>query len=233
MSKSVIIVAGGHGSRMETKTPKQFLLLAGRPVLMHTIHKFYDCFSEIKIVLVLPFDHIETWNRLISEYRFVIPHQVVAGGKERFFSVLNGLRMVLGDGLVAVHDGVRPLVSKDVILQGFRLAHIYGGAIPVVLPSESLRKIEGEQNYAVDRNQFRLVQTPQTFNTILLKKSYEKPYEERFTDDASVFEADENRVVLFDGNRENIKMTWLSDFIFAETIISNPKSDDSKESICT
>lgn len=219
IAKSVIIVAGGTGARMTTETPKQFLLLAGRPVIMHTIQKFYHCFSDIKIILVLPFGHIELWNRLISEHRFLIPHQIVAGGNERFFSVKNGLTMVHDEGLVAIHDGVRPLVADKVIFNSFKMAQAYGGAVPVISPSESLRKVENGESYPANREHFRLVQTPQTFNTILLKKAYEQEWNEKFTDDATVFEADKNKVHLFDGNRENIKITWPSDIHFAEAIL--------------
>ncbi len=217
--KSVIIVAGGSGSRMATEIPKQFLLVAGRPVIMHTIQKFYNCFSEIKIVLVLPFHHIELWNRLISEHRFFIQHQVVAGGNERFFSVKNGLKMINDEGLVAIHDGVRPLVSDEVIIKSFQVAQAYGGAVPVISPAESLRKLDKDNSYPVDRNLYSLVQTPQTFNTALLKKAYEQPWDKTFTDDATVFEADKNKIHLFEGNRENIKITWPSDIQFAEAVL--------------
>jgi len=221
IAKSVIIVAGGSGSRMTTETPKQFLLLTGRPVLMHTIQKFYNCFPDIRIVLVLPFGHIELWNRLISEHRFLIPHQIIAGGKERFFSVKNGLKMINDEGLVAIHDGVRPLVSDEVIKKSFQMAQAYGGAIPVIPPAESLRKVENDNTYPANREHFRLVQTPQTFNTALLKKAYEQAWEAKFTDDATVFEADNNKVHLFDGNRENIKITWPADIHFAEAMMKH------------
>jgi len=219
ISKSVIIVAGGSGSRMASEIPKQFLLLAGRPALMHTIQKFYNCFSEIKIVLVLPFHHIELWNRLISEHRFFIQHQVVAGGRERFFSVKNGLKMINDGGLVAIHDGVRPLVSDEVIIKSFQIAQAYGCAVPVISPAESLRKLENGSSYPANRENYRLVQTPQTFNNALLKKAYQQPWDKKFTDDATVFEADKNKIHLFDGNRENIKITWPSDIYFAEAMM--------------
>jgi 2-C-methyl-D-erythritol 4-phosphate cytidylyltransferase len=218
-SKSVIIVAGGSGSRLPAESPKQFLLLAGRPVIMHTIQKFREFATDIKIILVLPFAYIELWNRLISQYRFTIPHQITSGGTERFHSVKNGLQLAPDEGLIAVHDGVRPLVSANVIHQSFKIAALHGGAVPVVLPSESLRRINMDKNYPVDRNQYRLVQTPQTFRASLLKKAYNKPFETHFTDDATVFEANNNKITLFEGNRENIKITWPSDLRFAEALI--------------
>jgi len=224
LNKSVVIVAGGQGSRMDAETPKQFLLLANRPVLMHTIQKFYDCCGKINIIVVLPFGFIETWNRLISAHRFIVPHQVVAGGSERFFSVKNGLQIIKDDGLVAIHDGVRPLVSDEVIIKGFKMAAIYGAAIPVISPSESMRRVDNEISFPVLRNQYKLVQTPQTFRVALLKKAYDKPFELHFTDDATVFEADKNKIVLFDGNRENIKITWPSDLKFAELILKTIKN---------
>lgn len=219
--KSVIIVAGGKGSRINTETPKQFLLIAGKPILMHTILRFYHCFHAIRIVVVLPFDQIETWNRIISGHRFTIPHLVTSGGKERFHSVKNGLEMIENEGLVAIHDGARPLISKSVIMEGFRLAARTGGAIPVVKPSESLRKLSSLSSVPVNRDDYRLVQTPQTFDVSLLKKAYKQPYESRFTDDATVFEAKGNKVELFDGTRENIKITWPEDIYMAEHILKN------------
>lgn len=215
--KSVIILAGGKGLRMNTETPKQFLPVAGKPVLMHTILKFYHVYREIKIVVVLPFDQIETWNRIISEHRFIIPHHITPGGGERYHSVKNGLRMIDDEGLVAIHDGVRPLVSEEVIREGFLAADKYGGAIPVVKPAESLREIHHDGSRPVDRERYWLVQTPQTFKSALIKKAYEQPFELRFTDDATVFEADGNKVELFEGNRENIKITSPADLKIAES----------------
>ena len=217
--KSVVIVAGGKGSRMNSEMPKQFLLVAGKPILMQTILRFYNCFRNIQIVVVLPFDQIEAWNRIISGHRFIIPHQITPGGKERFHSVKNGLSMIDDEGLVAIHDGVRPLVAESVIKESFRIAARAGGAIPVVKPTESIRKITSEGSTPVVRDDYRLVQTPQTFDAGLLKKAYEQPWEPRFTDDATVFEADGNKVELFEGNRENIKITDPFDLKIAENTI--------------
>ncbi len=215
---AVVIVAGGSGKRMGSETPKQFIKLLGKPVLMHTINKFYQFDAKIYIVLALPFHHIETWNRICSEHRFTIAHEIVPGGDERYFSVKNGLEKIDNKSLVAIHDGVRPLVYEEVIERAFRAAEQYGGAIPVIPPSESIRKIDGDSSVPVDRNQFILAQTPQAFKSGLIKKAYEIPYQERFTDDATVFEAAGHSIHLVDGNAENIKITRPADLIFAEAI---------------
>lgn len=218
--KSVIIVAGGKGKRMGTDTPKQFLPVAGKPVLMHTILKFYHCFRDIRIVVVLPFEQIETWNRIISAQRFIIPHHITGGGEERFYSVKNGLLAIEDSGLVAIHDGVRPLVSEEVIRRSFIEAERSGGAIPVTCPAESLRKISETGSIPVNRTDYKLVQTPQTFRTKLIKKAYNKPFETRFTDDATVFEADGNTISLIEGNVENIKITRAFDLKVVESYLA-------------
>jgi len=220
-NKAVTIVAGGSGKRMESETPKQFLQIAGKPVLMHTILRFFHYDPQILIVVVLPFEHIETWNRLCSKHRFIIAHQVVQGGEERYFSVKNGLKLIPDDYLIAIHDGVRPMVSGEVIEKSFALASLYGGAIPVLLPSESIRKFTQKDSFPVNREEYRLVQTPQTFKADLIKKAYEKPFEPRFTDDATVFEASGHPVHLFDGNVENIKITRPFDLLIAGLYLKN------------
>lgn len=189
-------------------------------MLMHTIQRFYYYDPVIFIVVVLPFGHIETWNRLCSEHRFLIAHQIVAGGEERFFSVKNGLTLIPENCLVAIHDGVRPLVSNEVIKRSFDMAARYGGAIPVILPAESIRKINREDSMPVNRDEYRLVQTPQTFKADLLKKAYDKPFDPRFTDDATVFESTGYTVHLFEGNEENIKITRPFDLEFAGLYLS-------------
>lgn len=218
-TKAVIIVAGGSGKRMGTEIPKQFLPIAGKPMLMHTIQRFFNYDPLIFIVVVLPFGHIETWNRLCSEHRFLIAHQIVAGGEERFFSVKNGLTLIPDNFLVAIHDGVRPLVNNEVINRSFDAASLYGGAIPVVSPPESIRKIDHQGSLPVNRHEYRLVQTPQTFKADLLKKAYKKPFDSRFTDDATVFESAGYMVHLFEGNEENIKITRPIDLEVANTLL--------------
>ena len=221
IKKAVVIVAGGSGKRMDSEIPKQFIEIARKPILMHTINKFYFFNPAIQIILVLPFDHVETWNCLCSEHRFTIAHHIVPGGDERFFSVKNGLSKVSNDCLVAIHDGVRPLVSEKVLANTFMAAEKYGGAIPVISPGESIRKKERNNSIPVDRGQFILVQTPQVFKSSLIKKAYNVPYQDRFTDDATVFEAAGHAVHLVEGNTENIKITRPVDLIFAEAHMKN------------
>ncbi len=214
--KYAIIVAGGSGARMGSAVPKQFLLLAGKPLLMHTLIRFRDAIPDLQLIVVLPFDHIETWQRLCSEHRFIIPHQIVAGGKERFFSVSNGLKNVTTPGWVAVHDGVRPLVSAKLIQSAFEAAATYGSAIPVITPTESLRHITGGGSHPVDRAEHRLVQTPQVFDVQRLTEAYRKPFQPDFTDDATVWEAANNKLHLIEGELNNIKITRPFDLLLAE-----------------
>ncbi len=212
-------MAGGSGTRMGADIPKQFLNIAGKPVLMHTLEKFLSFDASIQIVLVLPFQHIETWNRLCGEHRFIIPHRLAMGGNERFISVKNGLVKISDHGLTAIHDGVRPLVSEQVIGNCFRAAAECGGAIPVISPGESLRKLEGDISIPVDRKMYRLVQTPQVFKTSFIKKAYDREYESRFTDDATVFEAAGYTVRMVEGNPENIKITHPQDLMLANYLL--------------
>jgi 2-C-methyl-D-erythritol 4-phosphate cytidylyltransferase len=220
MQKSVIIVAGGAGKRMGGDIPKQFIEIGGKPVLMHTILRFFDFDSNIFIVLVLPFHQIETWNLLCSQHRFMLPHQIVAGGDERYNSVKNGLEKISDNQLVAIHDGVRPLVSRETISKSYQLAEIYGSAVPSVPVKESLREVLEGKNRPVDRRNFYLIQTPQTFKSSLIKQAYQKPYNPLFTDDASVFEAAGNEVHLFEGNIENIKITTPTDLKIAAILLN-------------
>jgi len=217
--KAVVIVAGGSGKRMGGDVPKQFLQLSEKPVLMHTMLRFFDFDSNIFIVLVLPFHQIEAWNQLCSQHRFMLPHQIVAGGAERYDSVKKGLEKIDDTWLVAIHDGVRPLVSIVTIRKSFELAAEFGNAIPAVPVKESLREVVEGKNRQVDRRNFYLIQTPQTFKGDLIKKAYQKPYNPLFTDDASVFEADGSDVHLFEGNLENIKITTSSDLKIAEALL--------------
>lgn len=219
--KSVVIVAGGSGSRMQTNIPKQFLLLRDLPVLMHTIKIFYEFNNLIEIVLVLPKSQFEYWKELCKKYSFLIKHKLVEGGKERFFSVKNGLKKVANlEGFVAIHDGVRPLVNVEMISRGVKAAIKYKAVVPVVPVSSSVRIVEGDENKHFDRNKIKIVQTPQIFDVELLKNAYSVEYNLSFTDDASVVEANDNSVFLFEGNIENIKITTKFDLEFAEFLMS-------------
>ncbi len=215
MNKYIIIVAGGSGSRMQSKIPKQFLLLADKPILMHTINVFKNFDKKCKIVLVLPENNLQYWEKLCAEYHFETAHEIVKGGKTRFHSVLNGLNAIEEDALVAVHDGVRPLVSISTIRECFTTAEEKGNAIPVILLNDSIRKINITESHAVERKNYRLVQTPQCFKTELLKKAYTQKYSDHFTDDASVVEGLGVKINLVQGNLENIKITTETDLKIA------------------
>ncbi len=216
-----LIVAGGSGSRMNATVPKQFLLLNDKPVLMHTIERFHEYDNAMEIIVVLPESQFPLWKNLCREYKFRIQHQLVAGGSVRFESVKNGLSKIQGDGIVAIHDGVRPLVSFETIGRCFEVARLKGNAIPVMPVIESLRMIDGEKSKAVDRSSFVTIQTPQVFSVSEIKAAYNQPFSEVFTDDASVLEAAGSAINLVHGNIENIKITHPADLIFAGMLIKN------------
>lgn len=217
MNQYALVVAGGSGLRMGTDIPKQFLLLKGEPVLMHTLRKFKSCRH---IVLVLPAAQIVYWNELCAKYNFTLPHTVVEGGNERFYSVLNGLNALPADGLVAIHDGVRPCVSIDVINEAFATAEKLGNAIVAVPSKDSIRMVDGGKSVAVDRSKYYLIQTPQVFNLSLLKEAYSSAvYQTTFTDDASVFEHAGYQINLVKGEYANIKITTPEDLPLAELFL--------------
>lgn len=220
MKKFALIVAGGSGSRMGNEIPKQFMEMAGKPVLMHTIEAFLAYDPEIEIVLVLPAHHFGLWEELCRRYRFNHIHRLGKGGQYRFDSVANGLKMIEGEGLVFIHDGVRPLVSRATLQRCCELAAEKGNAIPAVKVVESIRWEEGSLNKPIDRNKVWLIQTPQTFRVSLIREAYRQEFREEFTDDASVMESLGYRIYLTEGNRENIKITWPVDLLWAETLLS-------------
>ncbi len=224
MNKSVIIVAGGQGLRMNAGIPKQFMELNGKPILMHTIKRFHDFQKDIFIVVVLPEGEIETWKSLQIKHSFTIPHQVIAGGPKRFHSVKNGLAALTNPCIVAIHDGVRPLCSAVLIKRCFDEAEKKSNAIPSIQIPETIREITAEGNTVVDREKFRIIQTPQCFDSWMLKKAYEqaeKKGADNFTDDAGVFENDGNKINLVEGERYNIKITVQEDLIIASVIEKN------------
>ena len=223
MKKYVLIVAGGKGLRMGNGIPKQFLLLAGQPVLMHTIKAFYKYDTTINIILILPKEQQDYWSQLCVTYAFDIPHQVTSGGETRFHSVKNGLLLVGDEGYVAVHDGVRPFVSKQVIADCFLAAEKCKAVIPVTDVVETIRETFGKTSQTVDRNKYKLVQTPQVFEVSILKKAYQQNYTEHFTDDASVVESLEEVIHLVTGNKENIKITTPFDLLIGEAILMSDK----------
>ena len=213
-----IIVAGGSGSRIQAAVPKQFLELSGTPVLMHSITAFADACEGIQMIVVLPSQQIEYWQELCSRHDFTLPHEVVEGGDTRFQSVKNGLSLLAGEGLVAVHDGVRPLASLQTIVRCFHEAAKYGCAVPVLPVNDSVRQLSQASSKILDRTRLRLIQTPQVFDAALLKKAYQRPYAPTFTDDASVFEKAGHDIHLTEGNVENIKITTQNDLIIAEAL---------------
>jgi len=209
--KTIIIVAGGKGLRMGSDLPKQFIPMQGKPVLMHTIAVFHQWDATAELVLVIPQDQQEYWCMLCRELNFTIPHRTVWGGETRFHSTRNGLRTVEGDGLIAVHDGVRPFVSPAIITACFRAAETHGAAIPVTPVIESIREITGETSRAFDRRRLLIVQTPQVFHADILRKAYEQPYNARFTEEASLVEAMGHPIHLVEGSYDNIKITTPND----------------------
>ncbi|MEM9053265.1 MAG: 2-C-methyl-D-erythritol 4-phosphate cytidylyltransferase [Bacteroidota bacterium] len=220
-TKYVIIVAGGSGTRMASSIPKQFLEIGGKPILMHTIKAFYKYDLCAKIILVLPESQQGHWDALCNKHEFDLPHQVVNGGHSRFASVKNGLDIIpLGaKGQVAIHDGVRPFVSSKMIEESFQLAAKSGNAIASVSLKESVRHLSPKGNKHVSREQYRLIQTPQTFSITLIKEAFETEESKLFTDDASVFEANGGRVNLYEGDYKNVKITTPDDLIWAEALL--------------
>jgi 2-C-methyl-D-erythritol 4-phosphate cytidylyltransferase len=218
--KYVLIVAGGSGKRMNSNVPKQFILINGKPMLMHTFEAFYRFDAGCMFILVLPEPEIDNWKQLCTKFSFNIQHEIVAGGETRFHSVKNGLEKISDEGIVFIHDGVRPLVSQLTIENCYWAAIEKGNALPVLSPAESVRQLNNGQSKAVDRTRYFLVQTPQTFNVAIIKKAYSKKYSPKFTDDASVAEKDGIEINLVQGNRENIKITYPVDLIFAEALLT-------------
>ncbi|MCH7409141.1 2-C-methyl-D-erythritol 4-phosphate cytidylyltransferase [Belliella sp. DSM 111904] len=222
MLKHAIIVAGGSGTRMGAPMPKQYLLLNDQPVLMHTLRKFAHAEPEVKLILVIPENDFDLWSELCEKHNFQIPHHLVAGGKSRFQSVRNGLKAIEGEeGLVAIHDGVRPFVNASVINESYTVAASQGSAVAVIALKDSVRKLldDGKSVYQ-ERQYFRLVQTPQTFQLAKIKKAFEITELHTFTDDATVYEHQGWQVTLIAGNPENIKLTTPEDLDYAAFLLS-------------
>ncbi len=215
----VIIVAGGSGSRMNNVVPKQFLLLNGRPVLMHTIEKFYNTIPDIHIIVVLAEEYNEQWADLCCQYNFTIKHELAPGGETRFHSVKNGLAKVPVENLVGIHDAARPLVSAQTICCAFERAAEKGNAIPAVSIHDSIREVNEEGNKMLNREKLRIIQTPQCFRSTLIKDAFSQNYSPLFTDDASVAEEWGMKINLVEGNSENIKITTPQDLIIATALL--------------
>lgn len=218
-----LIVAGGKGTRIKSKVPKQFLDLDGVPILMRTINTFYAYSPAITVIVVLPEDDFPVWEELCLLHKYNKPLVLTKGGDTRFQSVKNGLDKIEGQGLVAIHDGVRPLVSEDIIGASFRLAAVHGSAVAAVRLKESIRMTDQDNTKAMDRSRFRLVQTPQTFHVALIKNAYKIKEDASLTDDASVAERAGHTISLFEGSYENIKITTPEDLIVAEALVRAKK----------
>ena len=218
MKKYIIIVAGGKGLRMGGDIPKQFLPVCGKPVLMRTLEAFHAYDASMRLILVLPVSQQAYWKQLCEEYQFDLVHEIANGGETRFHSVKNGLALVEEDGLVGVHDGVRPFVSQEVITRCYEEAASLKAVIPVIGVVETVRHLTEEGSETVPRDQYKLVQTPQVFDVALLRRAYQQEYTDLFTDDASVVEALGEKVYLVEGNRENIKLTTPFDLKLAELL---------------
>lgn len=224
-----ILVAGGSGSRMATETPKQFLLLKQKPVLMHTIEAFYHSDLHPEIIVVLPSDNHLYWTNLCKQYQFTIPHKLTTGGAQRFDSVKHGLALVQEPAIVAIHDAVRPLVSNTVITQAFLQAEQDGTAIAALPSTDSVRQsIGGNRSKAIPREHIYLIQTPQAFQSNIVKKAYQQSYQSEFTDDASVVEHSGFSIQFIPGERNNIKITFPEDLLWAECYLSIKKRKTKK-----
>lgn len=204
---------------MQSALPKQFMMLGGLPVVAHTINTFSEALPGAEIVVVLPEEHIPLWRNLAARFDIAV-HRCIAGGKERFHSVKNGLDALSEEvEYVAVHDGVRALATKKMILRVQLAAEETEAAIPVTEVVDSYRRVDGSESYIVPRTELRIVQTPQTFSAELLRRAYEQPFSDKFTDDASVVEALGAKITLVEGERRNIKLTTPEDMAIAERLL--------------
>lgn len=226
MKKTAIIVAGGTGQRMGATMPKQFLVIEGKSILLHTVNQFVAAFADINFVIVLPADYIQEGKNLIASSGLTQHVQFTAGGETRFQSVKNGLAHVAPDAIVFVHDAVRCLLTPDLIQRCYQQALEKGSAIPAVASTDTIRITEGTKHHVVDRTNVMMIQTPQTFNAAILQKAFEQAYQSSFTDEANVLEASGTEVFLIEGEYENIKITRPLDLAIAAYILVKRASKD-------
>jgi 2-C-methyl-D-erythritol 4-phosphate cytidylyltransferase len=205
---------------MNAGIPKQFLLLDGRPLLMHSLEAFYLADPDLRILVVLPESHFPRWESFCDEYLFKVPHELVPGGDTRFHSVSNAMQLLATDGLVSIHDGARPLVSAGLINRTFDAAMMFGNCIPVVPVNESVRLIANGASSPVNRDDYRIIQTPQVFRIAEIREAYRQPYQSVFTDDATVLERTGKRIFLAEGEPANIKITRPEDLAVAECLLN-------------
>jgi len=221
MTRAVIITGGGMGLRMGSAVPKQFIEIKGKPLIVHTIGVFLNYDWNMMIVVVLPLEYFELWENMKREYFPDKEIYLTSGGKTRFDSVKNGLKLLNGEMIIGIHDAVRPLVSPDVISECFKLAQEKGSAVPVISLNESVRKTDGKKNYPVFREGLKIIQTPQVFKGDLLINAYKRNFKDEFTDDATVVEKSGVTVYLTEGNPENIKITTPYDMKLADFLLGN------------
>ncbi len=220
MQKIAVIVAGGTGQRMGASIPKQFLLLNGKPVLYHTIQRFLETWDDLEIILVLPEEYITAGNKIVADLQANTRVKITTGGNSRFQSVKNGLALIREQAVVFVHDGVRCLVGKDLIKRCYQQALEKGSAIPAVAATDSIRISDDTHHEVIDRNKVRIIQTPQTFLSEIIIPAFNKSYEEKFTDEATVVESSGKEVYLIEGEYTNIKITRPADLLIAEQVIT-------------
>jgi len=221
MKKIAVIVAGGSGTRMNNSIPKQFLLLNGKPVLYYTLNTFLQSYDDINVILVLPEEHVAAGQEIIDAFFDYNRIQITIGGRTRFHSVQNGLKLIKEDCIVFVHDAVRCLLSANLVKRCYDTTFEFGSAIPVTDAKDSIRMISGEDNIALDRSLIKIVQTPQTFLSKILLPAFTIDYKDKFTDEASVVEAFGLKVHLVQGEENNIKITMPADLLLAEQIITS------------
>ncbi|MXV15546.1 2-C-methyl-D-erythritol 4-phosphate cytidylyltransferase [Hufsiella ginkgonis] len=232
MKYYAIIVAGGSGSRMGSEIPKQFLQVAGKPVLMHTIEAFYYSDFRPGILLVLPSGHHDYWSRLCMQAGFTVPVTLVAGGEQRFHSVKNALETITEESVIAIHDAVRPVISNKIISNTFRIAEEGGNAIVAIPSKDSIRQVNADgHSVALDRKNIFLVQTPQTFRSGILKAAYTQAFSPEFTDDASVVEKSGIAINLVEGDPDNLKITFPGDLLIAEWLLAKKNPAQAPDSI--
>ncbi len=220
MKKYAVIVAGGVGSRMNTSTPKQFLLLKNKPVLFYSIDVFLKAYDDLQVILVLPDEHISKGQEVIDAYFNTSRITICQGGRTRFHSVQNGLSLINDESIIFVHDGVRCLITKNLIQRCYVKAEASGSAIPVITSKDSIRLLTDEGNVALERNSVKLVQTPQVFHSKILLNAFKIDYKDKFTDEATVVEAFGIKVNLVQGEENNIKITTATDIVIAEQLIN-------------
>jgi 2-C-methyl-D-erythritol 4-phosphate cytidylyltransferase len=209
---------------MNTPVPKQFMLLDGKPVLMHSLSRFAEADPEINIIIVLRKEQFDFWKQLCEQYNFLIPHELGEGGETRFMSVKNGLAQIKEEGIIGIHDAARPLVNSKTINTAIKAAEMYGNAVPAIPVQDSIRQIDSAQSIAVDRTKYCAIQTPQCFKSEILRRAYDQEYKYTFTDDASVVEALGEKIHLIDGHSDNIKITTPKDMLIADAMLKNKRS---------